>query len=133
MLLAYHSSDARTGDTTDNGSFEAVTEDCAKYGSARSPDEGSLAGTDAALIAVTVVILAVVVLAAVVPAVVVLAVVVLAVVVPAVVVPAIVAAGVVVLPTSAAAANAPVERLVVSVIAMVIPVLRTSGKDAGGE
>ena len=109
MRLAYDSSDARTGDSADNGSFEAVTEDCPEYGSARSPDDGSFAWTNAALVAVTVIVLAVVVI-------------------PTVVVSAVV----VVLPASAAAANAPVERLVASVIAMVIPVLRTSGKDAGG-
>jgi hypothetical protein len=63
MRLAYDSSDARTGGAADNGSFEAVTEDCPEYGSASSPDEGSLAWTDAALVAVTVVVLAVAVLA----------------------------------------------------------------------
>jgi hypothetical protein len=115
MRLAYDSSDAGTGGAADNGSFEAVTEECPEYGSARSPDEGSLARTDTALVAVTVVVPAVVV-------------------VLTVVVSAVVVVGVVVLPTSAAAANAAVERLVASVIAMVaiIPVLRTSGKDAGG-
>src|SRR5579864_851489 len=122
MRLAYDSSDAGAGGAADNGSLEAVTEECAEYGSARSPDQGSFAWTDAALVAVTVVVPAVMVLIVVVPPVV-------------IVVSAVVAVGVAVLPASAAAANAAVERLVASVIAMVaiIPVLRTSGKDAGGQ
>src|SRR5579872_4172639 len=101
MRLAYHSSDARTGGTADNGSFETVTEDCAEYGSTRSPDEGSLAWTDTALAAVTVVVLAVVLVLAVG--------VVLTVVVPVVAVPQ-----AAILPASAAAANTLVERLVAS-------------------
>jgi hypothetical protein len=153
IRLAYDGSDSRASGTPNNGSFDALAEECAQDGPTCSADEGSFAWTDAALLAVTVIVLtvvvsavvvsAIVVLAVVVSAVVVSAIVVLAVVVSAVVVSAIVVLAVVVsavvvsrvavVPAAAAAANAVVERLVVSVIAVVvmIPVLSGGGKDAG--
>jgi len=137
MRLADDGADARASGTADNGSFDALAEECAQYGPACPANEGSFAGTDAALVAVIVAVLAVVVLTVVIPAVVVLTVLVLTVVVltvtvPAVVVVVVVVVRVAVLSASAAAANAVVERLVVSVIVVVarIPVLGTSGKNA---
>jgi hypothetical protein len=109
VRLAYHGSDACSGRAADNRSLQAVAEERAECGSARSANEGSLARTNAALIGVVAIVVSVV---------------------AAIVTPII--ATIVVLPASAAVANAVVEPLIVSVVVSIpIPVLGANGKDAG--
>jgi hypothetical protein len=114
MHLTYDGSDAGSGCTTDKSPFEASAEDCAKYRSTRSTDEGSFAGTDAALVRLIVVA---------------------TVVVSAIVVSAIVIARIVIVSSSTASTNPVVERGVVTVVVVVamISVLGTGGQDAGGQ
>jgi hypothetical protein len=50
MRLAYHRSDACAGGATDERTFQAVAEERAECGPARSANKGSLARTNAALV-----------------------------------------------------------------------------------
>ena len=112
MYLAYDGSDARARSSADKGSFKTVTKDCAKRGSSGPANQGSLAGTDAALVLVSVVAVVV-----------------------AIVISAIIVAGIVVLSASTTSTDTPVKLLVIAIVPTVatVPVLCASRKNAGGK